>query len=208
MAELNINKMSPRKRLSRLYSLRAEVAALCAVKCHMSHERIVRAGEFMLPVICRFPEGSYQRIGLCSSEVRAKRLGCSHTSARIKLGDAINELTTGDGESSEQGEFLGRELNWLDNQIHLLDHRKGEAEKILARKEEEISRADDRAGKEVELIEARKAIHEMERTHDEYVEQIGALRDRLVKELDKLIERAGMTRSVDAGMGNNSDGMR
>ncbi|HEX7174773.1 MAG TPA: hypothetical protein VF240_05775 [Pyrinomonadaceae bacterium] len=208
MAEANINKMSFQKRLRHLYSLRAEVAALCVVKCRMSHERIIRAGEFMLPVICRLPEGSYQRIGLCSPEVRAKRLGCSHTSARIKLEVAINELNTDDGEGGGQGTSLGRELNWLNDQIHLLDHRKGEAEKTLAKIEEEIYRAGDRARRNEELIEAQRSVREMERLHDEYVEQIGALRDRLVKEMDKLIERAGMNQSADAEIGENSDGVK
>src|SRR5215207_4743614 len=116
--------MRPRKRLEYLPRLREELAALCVVKCHMSHERVVRAADSMLPVVCRFPEGSYQRVGLCSPEARARRLGCSHTTARTKLERAISELDT----RGEPGASLGHELNWLDNEIHLLDHRKGEAE--------------------------------------------------------------------------------
>ncbi|MFL6230124.1 MAG: hypothetical protein ACJ741_15235 [Pyrinomonadaceae bacterium] len=165
--------------------LREEIAALCVVKCQMSHERIRRAGESMLPVVCRVPEGSYQRVGLCSPEVRSQRLGCSHTTARIKLGDAIHELNAVDGESPGQDTSLSSELNWLDNQIHLLDHRKGEAEKALADMEAEMHRADSRAHREAELMNARKAILELERLHDVYVERLGVLRDRVVNELDR-----------------------
>jgi hypothetical protein len=136
--------MKPQNRLDRLSSLREEIVVLCAVKCQMSHERVIREADSMLPVVCSFPEGNYQRIGLCSPEVRAQRLGCSHTTARIKLGSAIDELN-GDSDESGPGSFLAHELNWLNNEIHLLDHRKGEAEKTLAKILEETYVAGDRA---------------------------------------------------------------
>ncbi len=127
-------------KLTHLSSLREEIVALGAVKCHMSHERIIKAADSMLPVRCHFPEDSYQRVGLCSQKTRAQRLGCSHTMARIKLESAIDELET--GEKSGPGSFLRSELNWLNNEIHLLDHRKGEAETTLARILEEYSAGD------------------------------------------------------------------
>lgn len=76
----------------------------------------------MLPVVCRFPEGSHQRVGLCNPDVRAQRLRCSHTSARIKLERGIGELDPEDNVGTES--FSGNELNWLNNEIHLLDHRR------------------------------------------------------------------------------------
>jgi hypothetical protein len=178
------------KRRGHLYSLREEIAALRIVKCHMSHERVIRADESMLPVIGRFPGNSYQRIGLCSPEARAKRLGCSHTSARIKLEDAINELNSSGEEGNGLGPRLSSELSWLNNQIHLLDHRKGEAEKTLARMLEEAYRAGGWGRKGKELMDAENGIQELERTHDEYVERIGRLRDRVVIEIDKLMEQS------------------
>jgi hypothetical protein len=84
--------MKPQKSLDHVSSLREEIAALRVVKCRMSHERVVRTADSMLPVVCRFPEGSYQRVGLCSAEARGQRLGCSHSTARIKLKRGINEL--------------------------------------------------------------------------------------------------------------------
>ncbi len=121
--------------------------------------------------------------------MRAKRLGCSHTSARIKLEDAINELNTSGEESNGLGRRLSSELNWLDNQIHLLDHRKGEAEKTLARMLEEAYRAGGRGRKGKELIDAENGVQELEQAHDEYVKRIGLLRDRVVIEIDKLMEQ-------------------
>jgi hypothetical protein len=180
----------PGKPPNYLSSLREEIAALGAVKCHMSHERIIRAAGSLLPVVCRIPEGAYQRVGLCSPETRAQRLGCSHTMARIKLESAIDELEKGALEERGPGSFLRSELNWLDNEIHLLDHRKGEAEKTLAKILEEYG-ASDRAGQPERLREAEETVRGMERLHDEYVDRMGILRDRVVTEMDRMIERVG-----------------
>lgn len=182
-----------RQKLSdHLCSLREEIAALQIVKCHMSHERVITADESMLPVVCRIQENSYQRIGLCSPEVRAMRLGCSHTSARIKLEDAINELSANGGDGNRLGLRLSRELSWLNNQIHLLDHRKGDAEKALARKLEEAYGAGGLGCKGKELLDAENGVAELERVHDDYVEQIGRLRDRVVIEIDKVMEQISL----------------
>ncbi len=58
----------------------------------MSHERVVRGGEHLLPVAFGLPGGGYRRVGLCAPDVRALMLGCSHTTARIRLKDALDEL--------------------------------------------------------------------------------------------------------------------
>ncbi len=179
--------MEPRKPLDYLSSLREEIVALRAVKCHMSHERIIRAAGSMLPVVGRLPEGAYQRVGLCSQKTRAQRLGCSHTMARIKLESAIDELEAGAEEKSGPGSFLRSELNWLNNEIHLLDHRKGEAEKAIALFE--TYSASDRGGQVERLKEAEEKVREMERLHDQYVDRMAILRDRVVTEMDRLIER-------------------
>jgi len=88
-------------------------------------------------------------------------------------------------DSSGPGSFSGNELNWLNNEIHLLDHRKGEAEKALARIIEEAYCAEDRARNCQRLREAEEKIRKMEELHDEYVERLGVLRDRIVTEMDK-----------------------
>jgi len=79
--------------------------------------------------------------------------------------------------------------NWLNNEIHLLDHRKGEAEKTLARILEETYAAGDQAPTGERLRDTEHAIREMERLHDAYVDQIGVLRDKVVTEMDRLIEQ-------------------
>lgn len=174
--------------LCRLYSLREEIATLLVVKCRMNHERVIRVGESMLPGACHITESTYERVGLCRPEVRAQRLGCSHTSARIKLEDAINALNMRSDEGNRLRQQLHNELNWLDNQIHLLDHRKGEAEKTLARLLEDTDGTGVPNRRATELLEAENELRELERVHDEYVERIGRLRDRIIIEIDKLME--------------------
>ncbi len=180
--------MKPEKTVDYLCRLRDKIAALSVVKCCMSHERINRAGKPLLPVVSRLPGISYQRVGLCSPEVRAQRLGCSHTTARIILEDAIDELGRVVEEGGGQISLIGSDLNWLNNQIHLLDHSKGEAEIVVAKAEEELAGKDAHEQGEEILIRAKQSVFEMERLHDKYVEQLGDLRDRVVNELDKLIQ--------------------
>lgn len=179
--------MELQDRLNQLRSLREEIAALCIVKCRMSHERVVRDYTSGLSVICRIPEGSYQRVGLCTPDLRAKRLGCSHTSARIKLDDAINLLGASYRGNSACVMVLSSELVWLNNAIHLLDHRKGEAEKQFARILDEVHQVGESVNMGEKLKEAENEVSEIEQLHDEYVERIGWLRERIVNEIDKLL---------------------
>ena len=180
--------------LNQLRSLREEIAKLCIVKCRMSHERVVRDSASGLPMMCRFPEDSYQRVGLCTPEIRAKRLGCSHTSARIKLDDAINMLGRCCGGNLASNGPLSSELAWLNNAIHLLDHRKGEAEKRLARILDDAHRASEPGDKGEKLREAENEICEMERLHGEYVERTGRLRERVILEIDRVLVNQRLTK--------------
>ena len=181
--------MEPERRLNDLFLLRDEIAALSIVLCRMSHERVIRAADTMLPVVSR-TTNSYERVGLCSPETRTQRLGCSHTTARIKLETAIKELEKGNNDC-EAVSLLANELNYLDNEIHLLDHRKGEAEKTLARILEEMRGTDDPAHMSERLTEAENEVRAMECLHDELVDRIGVLRDTVMTEIDKLIDEAG-----------------
>ena len=159
----------------------------------MSHERVLREPVSMLPVVCRVPEGSYKRVGLCSPEDRALRLGCSHTIARIKLAAAINELDLVAEKVSGSRSHLAEELNWLNNEIHLLDHRKGAAESALAGAVAEVYGADERVPNCGRLRKAEEEVREMERLHDEYVDRIGRLKDKVARELDRMIGKVACT---------------
>ena len=160
--------------------LREELAAMTIVKCRMAHERVIRVAGSTQPVLSSGTSARFERVGLCSPEVRAERLGCSHTMSRTRLDRAIGELESGIAEP------LAYELNWLTNEIHLLDHRKGEAEARQATAEQQAKRGGGET-RGLEPLKESEIVKELEREHDKYVERIGVLRDRVVSELNKLI---------------------
>lgn len=174
--------MTSQSRKSYLIFLRDQITSLCIVKCRMAHERVVGSADSIQPAVNRGLFPSFKRIGLCNPDERAERLGCSHTMSRSKLDRAISEL------ESKKAECLSYELNWLTNEIHLLDHRKGEAEARLA-----VAKWDARGGcgevKGLELVKESEEVKRLERQHDEYVERVGLLRDRVVIEIDKMIDK-------------------
>ena len=179
--------MEPHQRLDKLRCLRDEIAAMRIVKCRMSHEQVVRDDASGLPKTCRFAESGYRRIGLCAPELRATSLGCSHTSARIKLEEAIGALCSSNGQQTPALSQMRDEFAWLDNAIHLLDHRKGDAEKRFAEICERSNQSVRSADEEHTIKEARNGIGELEALHDAYVERIGNLRNRVVAEIDELL---------------------
>ncbi len=149
----------------------------------MSHERVLSEPGSILPIRSKLFMGNYERIGLCSHEARAQRLGCSHTTARINLATAVEELF----RETHLATAWSQELNYLDNEIHLLDHRKGEAEAMLARTREEFVRAAEPARLNAKLAQAAREVHDLELLHDEFVDRMSTLRDRVIGEIDRVL---------------------
>lgn len=170
----------PRVRKSYLASLRDDIASLRVIKCRMAHERVVVSNAPARTPVSRGSLYNFERVGLCSPDERAGRLGCSHTMSRTKLERAIGEL------ESEKAEQLGHELNWITNEIHLLDHRKGEAEARLASARQEAG-GGSVDGRALEIMKETEEVRRLERQHDEYVERVGMLRDRVVSEMERLL---------------------
>jgi hypothetical protein len=172
--------MRQRSRKDYLASIRDDIASMQVVKCRMAHERVVASNALAPPPVDRGPLYNFKRVGLCSPDERAARLGCSHTMSRTKLDTAINEL------EPEKAGPLGNELNRITNEIHLLDHRKGQAEARLAsaRLEAQGGSVDAQA---FEILKETQEVARLERQHDEYVERVGVLRDRVVSEIDRLL---------------------
>ncbi|HYG11973.1 MAG TPA: hypothetical protein VD835_18645 [Pyrinomonadaceae bacterium] len=172
--------MTPQARKGCLASIRDDIASMRVIKCRMAHERVVAATALSQPPVDRGPLYNFKRVGLCSPDERAGRLGCSHTMSRTKLDRAINELEPGKAEQ------LGHELNWISNEIHLLDHLKGKAEARLASARRE-ARAGSVDAQAFEILKETEEVTRLERQHDEYVERIGVLRDRVVSEIERLL---------------------
>ncbi|HKP39048.1 MAG TPA: hypothetical protein VJT71_19475 [Pyrinomonadaceae bacterium] len=155
-----------------LTAIRDQIASMRIVKCRMVHERIVGP---TLPT--NLSEGDapnhFMRVGLCDPDERNERLGCSHTMSRVRLDEALSQL------KSRRAVILRSELNWLNNEIHLLDHRKGKAETTLAMANSSGSKQGP----------AWEELARLEQQHDDYVERIAVLRDEALLEIDKMIGR-------------------
>ena len=91
---------------------------------------------------------------------------------------------------------LSSELVWLNNALHLLDHRKGEAEKRLARIRDEETGTSECKDEGERVRETENEVGEMEEIHDQYVERLGRLRDRVINEIDKLLVEDTLTKEV------------
>lgn len=174
----SINEQS---RLTRLAFLHSQVTGLRIVKCHMAHERVVRSPDTLQPKLSQLFPHSFERWGLCTPDVRAERLGCSHTMSRILLDRVIDEL------ESDIIEQFRDELNRVTNEIHLLDHKKGQAEARKAIAEMDTRNQCEGGELSEELLRATAEIKQLEQEHDGYVERVGAFRGRIIQELEKMM---------------------
>lgn len=159
------------------------VRNLKTIKCRLTHERVQIDKTSKLPVVRHVSEPVYDRIGLCPHETRSERVSCGHTTAHVPMLEAIRMLEA-------EGNF-DREL-WSDfdrilNQIYQLDHKKGFAESDLAVLiEKQVNQPNKYL--EIERVDAENAIKEIEDQHDKYVEGIGKVRDRVISEMQKVID--------------------
>jgi hypothetical protein len=149
-----------------LLAWRDRVAALRAPACDMAHEAIPRQPDGTPRPSTTSPSG-YSRIGICAPSVRERHIGCSHTTARLVLGDAL--LALGDDDAP-----LVAALRDLENAISLLDHRRYDAETGYARAVD--------AG--ADMAATRAAIDSLVAEHRACAARAAALRDAVLARLD------------------------
>ena len=161
--------------------IRGRIAAMQVVSCRLAHERvrwqdgrIVRRqlGEENVPVR-----------PLCSEAVRRQRLACAHTTARNSAEQALLDLRQAGALTEDACAAFVAELHALGHQIHLLDHRKGEAEKTYALAAETSRLAGDAAA-DASRDAAKSLVQVMESEHDGYVERLRDWRDRVLAAAD------------------------
>ena len=161
--------------------IRERIATMQIVSCRLAHERV------------RWEDGNIVRrqLGdeqvpvrqLCSSEVRRRRLACAHTTARYSAEQALLDLREAGALSDDACAAFVEELRALGQQIHLLDHRKGDAEKTFALAAETSRLAGD-ATADASRDEAKALVCVMESEHDGYVERLRDWRDRVLAAAD------------------------
>ena len=171
--------------LDKFIGLRDRIKNLRSVKCKISHERVRIDNATGLPLTRRMPERIFERKGLCPPEIRRKRITCGHTMARYDLVEALEMLEVEGANTKRKCE----ELNELTDRIHALDHKKGFAE---ARLGNIVETQVLEPGKfpETELRNVRTEIREIESQHDDCVEKISALCEKILDEMDELINKS------------------
>ena len=123
------------------------------------------------------------RARYCPEAIRSGHIGCSHTTARHVLRDALNCIPGG-GVAT-----LRHELNELENAISLLDHRRYDAETRHAQ-------AID-AGTPAQTAAARRAIDGLVSEHRAYVARALVLRDAVLALVDAaLVSRMNMATAI------------
>jgi hypothetical protein len=170
--------------------LRDRIAALQLVECRMAHERLRREQGRLVRIDRGEPEPVLARRGLCSAEVREQRLACGHTMARYLLHRALRVLRlAGELGEREHGE-LEQALGGLGDQVHLLDHRKGEAERRSGLLAEGLSLSERPSAAARMALEAAAAeVRALEQEHEGYVRELGVWRERILRHLDLVIGR-------------------
>jgi len=156
-----------------LVAWRARVAALTAPACAMAHESIPLGSDGAPARNAASPSG-YARAGICPAAMRERHIGCSHTTARLVLRDALDALTGGDDA------LLRDELRAVENSISLLDHRRYDAETRLAQA---------LAGGGPAAVEAaRRAIDALVTEHGAFAARAIAVRDAVLARLDAALD--------------------
>ena len=155
-----------------LTALRDRVAALQAPPCGMAHERIPAGADGGPMASSRSPSG-FARIGVCPETVRAVHIGCSHTTARYLLRDALMMLPGAEAKG------LLAALHELEQAISLLDHRRYDAE---SRRAEAM-----RAAPSAVLTAAEGEIAVLLEEHRSCCTRATTLRDAVVRRLNEAL---------------------
>ena len=107
---------------------RIKIEAFELVPCGLYHELVERDANNQ-PVMNTFSEeNTFQRIQLCPSAIRRKRLGCAHSVSNTNFNDILNPLA----EQFEEIKELQTKANNVILNIYALDHKKGDLEKEVA----------------------------------------------------------------------------
>ena len=172
-------------------AVRERIAGLQAVKCRLVHERARLEDGLPLRIDRGGPEQTVERVGLCSIQVRRTRLACGHTTARYALAGALQSLLVAQELSDAAFDALWGQLSSTENSIHQLDHQKGDAEKkhAFAIERKTLAARDELPA----LVAAERTIaaeiQGIEHAHDACVDEMLAIRDRILQHLDAVIAR-------------------
>jgi len=141
----------------------------------MYHEKI-KMDTTGQPILNRTSNDSYyERMNLCGTSERSKRLGCAHSSSNNNFLNLIDQLKTDDQKIVD----LKKEICNLILQVYTLDHKKGELEKELV-----ISLSNHNVKKE--SIKIQERLTDSILTHRKLMDELKMLRNMLILRLEEL----------------------
>ena len=157
-----------------ILQIKNKIEQFHVVKCDMYHEKI-KMDNTGQPILNRTSNDSYyERMNLCETSERSKRLGCAHSSSNNNFLNLIDQLKTDDQKIVD----LKKEISDLILQVYTLDHKKGELEKELV-----ISLGNDNVKKE--SIKIQERLTDSILTHRKLMDELKMLRNKLILRLEE-----------------------
>ncbi|WP_156817092.1 hypothetical protein [Rubritalea marina] len=149
----------------------------------MKHEKVQRSNNGIDPLPCSLSGEGFKRFQYCSNAIRSKRLGCAHTTARIRMLQILDDLPTrvAPEKQIEQWKSIVQEL---EQSIIDVDRKKSDAELAHAIQSAEIQReATKKSEIQGKLANTAAHIAELIKTHNHYLDKLERLRNEVLDTL-------------------------
>ncbi|MEO0509192.1 MAG: hypothetical protein AAF065_04990 [Verrucomicrobiota bacterium] len=166
-----------------LESLYQQISAFDFTYCGMAHERIQRVKEGLEPIRNASIDHGYQRSEYCCSTTRAQRLGCAHTTGRIRFCEFLDALPRPMFDEERITKWK-EELQKLDLLIVKVDWQKSDAELDHARQSDALCQGTQESPeRNAQLANTSQLIRELIDTHTDYIERLRQLRNEVLAEI-------------------------
>ncbi len=190
MTEFLIAATVPDKPVSldeRLRAIEADIRSFDLSCCQLYHEKVKRKSDGITPIIDTSVEHGFERVTFCSNKTRASRLGCAHTSARVRLKNLIRKLPESFCHQA-QAEHWTKCVIRLEMAIIRADMKKSDYELEHARCSANLCTSTQPAASTTEqLADLNEKIRLIELEHNACIQQLSSLCDEI---LDVVVKRA------------------
>ena len=161
--------------------IRKELENFEFIHCGMAHEKIQRESDGISPLHDCAADHGLKRVTYCNAQVRSRRMGCAHTTARIKFLEILDKVPK-TGLSSEKVEAWKQQVSDLDFAIIQVDQRKSDSELQHAQKSIELCDSPTKQAEiSADLHKLNKVIDNQINEHGNYLNQLKSLRDEVLE---------------------------
>ena len=165
-----------------ILEIKQEINQFKLKKCDLSHEQVALDRDTLLPIKDIIQgEKMFQRVEICPQKDRNQQLACAHSGALIRF----NEMTEEIAQQDQQVHELCTQLNNLMFEVYMLDHRKGDLEKLYA----EVRESSYLGPMTYESI--LEELNTCRQKHRLLIDQIQEVKTSIIQRLDHLITDNG-----------------